>query len=511
MAHSLAGPAPDATQALEAATPATRDRYADLIRAAAILLVVLGHWLMAVVDWDGPVWLGNLLAILPRLQVLTWTLQIMPLFFFVGGFASLLSLRSIHRRGGGYADFIYHRSARLLRPIGFFFAIWIPVAIVLQITRPTSDAVRTLSLIAVQPLWFIGVYMLVIGLTPLTRALHRRWGAAVPVALFATVVVVDVTRFTLAVDAIGLINMAAVWMLAYQLGYFYADGRLQRIRRERLVAVILGSIALLVGLTTYGPYPRSLVGLPGDRFSNMFPPTLCIAVLVILLVALAMLVREPLTRFAQRPRVWAAIVAINMVMMTIFLWHLTAFGLATGALRLLGISLPPPGTVAWVVTLPLWLGLLATILFGLVKLFGRVEKAPLPKRALVGPPLSRTVVAAAGLLYVVAGILMLAYAGLAGLVSPDVVQYSGFAAGALIALVRLGVGAALISAATRANMRRPVGLVAALLMALAGVEALMPGPAGGPGDAAVHLFTALVLLAALAATAQRANLKHALR
>ncbi|MFN8471892.1 MAG: acyltransferase [Anaerolineae bacterium] len=511
MAHTLAQSSAATAQTLQAATLATRDRYVDLIRAAAILLVVFGHWLMAVVDWDGPVWMGNLLVILPQLQFLTWTLQIMPLFFFVGGFATLLSLRSTHRKGGGYADFVYHRSVRLLRPIGFFFAIWVPLAIALQYTRPTSDAVHTLCLIAVQPLWFIGVYMSVIGLTPVTRALHRRWGAAVPVALFAIAVAVDIIRFTLDLDVVGLINLGVIWLLAYQLGYFYADGRLQKVRRVWLAAVVIGSIALLIGLTTYGPYPRSLVGLPGDRFSNMFPPTLCIAVLVILLVALAMLLREPLTRFVQRRKVWAAVVAINMVMMTIFLWHLTAFGIAVGALRYLGISLPTPGTVTWVIALPLWIGLLAAILFGLVKLFGRVDKAPLPQRAIVGPRRPRTVVAAIGLIYVVLGILFLAFAGLNGLVSGEVVQEAGLSISAFVCLVRLALGTALILAAVNPAMRRPVAAVAAVFAVLACAEALgLFGPAiGGTVDAVVHMATALVLVAALVATGLHGSLHHA--
>ena len=36
-------------RALAAATPSDRNRVVDLLRAAAILIVVLGHWLMAAV------------------------------------------------------------------------------------------------------------------------------------------------------------------------------------------------------------------------------------------------------------------------------------------------------------------------------------------------------------------------------------------------------------------------------------------------------------------------------
>lgn len=81
--------------ALAAATPAHRDRYVDLLRVASLGTVIAGHWLMAAVSSDG---IGNLLALVPALQVLTWALQIMPVFFFVGGFSHALSYRSLARR-----------------------------------------------------------------------------------------------------------------------------------------------------------------------------------------------------------------------------------------------------------------------------------------------------------------------------------------------------------------------------------------------------------------------------
>ena len=77
-----------------AATPAERDRFADLLRVASIVVVVAGHWLMAVVGWrGGRVEAGNAIALAPGLWLATWLLQVMPLFFFVGGLANLVSAR----------------------------------------------------------------------------------------------------------------------------------------------------------------------------------------------------------------------------------------------------------------------------------------------------------------------------------------------------------------------------------------------------------------------------------
>ena len=59
------------------------------LHAVALVVVVVGHAVMAVVAWPGGIpTLGNLLAAFPWTQALTWVLQIMPLFFFAGGAAS---------------------------------------------------------------------------------------------------------------------------------------------------------------------------------------------------------------------------------------------------------------------------------------------------------------------------------------------------------------------------------------------------------------------------------------
>ncbi|MEO8292820.1 MAG: acyltransferase family protein [Actinomycetota bacterium] len=101
---------PDARE-LASATPATRNRYVDLIRVASIGVVVLGHWLMAVLGYrDGSFTGENLLEIDPGLQIITWIFQVMPLFFIVGGFTNSISWSSAQGRGTSYADWLRNRA-----------------------------------------------------------------------------------------------------------------------------------------------------------------------------------------------------------------------------------------------------------------------------------------------------------------------------------------------------------------------------------------------------------------
>jgi hypothetical protein len=95
--HESVSQAPARSAAgIAAATPADRDRWVDTLRVGSLLVVILGHWLMVVLTDDLQV--TNALVIVPSLQPLTWVLQVMPLFFLVGGVAHAHTLESLDRR-----------------------------------------------------------------------------------------------------------------------------------------------------------------------------------------------------------------------------------------------------------------------------------------------------------------------------------------------------------------------------------------------------------------------------
>ncbi|MPY46704.1 acyltransferase family protein, partial [Streptomyces phyllanthi] len=259
---------------LAAATPPSRDRYVDLLRVASLGTVVLGHWLMAAVTTgaDGRVEIGNLLAVRPELQILTWALQVMPVFFFVGGFSHALSYRSLRRRtteADVYSVFLRARLQRLLRPTVVFIGVWGAAALVLQLAGSGGGLLDVTLRLVAQPLWFIGIYLAMVAFTPALLGLHERFGWGAFGALAGAAVSVDVLRFALGVPYVEFLNFAFVWLAVHQLGFLRADGRLTRWRPYVLAGAGLAGAALLVA---YGPYPLSMVGMPGEKVSNMAPP-----------------------------------------------------------------------------------------------------------------------------------------------------------------------------------------------------------------------------------------------
>ena len=364
---------------IAAATPADRDRWVDTLRVGSLLVVMLGHWLMVVLTDD--LQITNALVLVPTLQPLTWVLQVMPLFFLVGGVAHAHTLESLDRRRpagpGRYAVFFHRRAVRLLRPTLAFLVVWVVMGVVADLSGLTSrtDDVGRLARDALvmvpQLLWFVGIYLGACAFAPLMRDLHRRWGLRVVVALVMLAVVVDVVRFNGGPALVGNLNFALVWLALHQLGFAWRDGLLMS-RRGWLMAVA-GYGAMIVAVTV-GPYPTSMVGLPGEEISNMAPPTAALLAQGIGICGLAVVLRPVMTRVLSRARVWAAVVLLSPFAMTAFLWHLTALMTVLVTVRALGVEQPAVASVVWWLTRPALFAVLALVTGALVAVFVRFDR-----------------------------------------------------------------------------------------------------------------------------------------
>jgi fucose 4-O-acetylase-like acetyltransferase len=394
------------------ATPTDRDRYVDLLRLVSIAVVVFGHWLMAVVTFsDGSFSGTNALEEIDGLWVLTWFLQVMPLFFFVGGFSNLRSWTSTERKGLGYPAFLSTRVTRLIAPVLVFVAVWLPAVILLE--KAAGTEVVAATELAAKPLWFLAVYVLAVALAPLMISLHRRFHIGVPVALVTSAIAVDIARIAFEVPFVGYLNFAFVWLFAHQLGFFYADGSLTKLRPSVHVASGLAGLAALVALVSSGIYSPSMVGIATDRVSNNDPPTVCLIALTVWLVGLAMALRPKGRKMLERPGAWKATVVGNSMIMTMFLWHLTALFAASLILLPSGLPQPEAGTATWWLLRPVWLAVMVAILAVLVAIFGRFERAALLRkdrpRARASSP--AMIVGLAALIAALAGLAINGFAG----------------------------------------------------------------------------------------------------
>lgn len=469
--------------------PLERDRFIDLLRVLSILAVVVGHWLVAHLGWDGGrLTLESSLGASPGLWPLTWLLQVMPLFFFVGGFSNWASLDSVRRRGGGYAAFVDRRFHRLLAPT----ALYVTVAAVVSVVGSAlgGPGLGGAAEVLTQPLWFLGVYVVVVALTPVTLAWHRVWGWRAPALLAAVASVTDLVRFGLDVEGVAYLNTLTVWVMVTQLGYLYRDGRLDRRRAAWIGAAGFSSLCVLVA---FGPYPARMVGVPGDPFSNMNPPTLVISALAVWQVGTAVWLRDRVRPSLESRRVWTAVVAVNLSVMSVYLWHQAAMLTVARVGLPAGLPQPDPGTGGWWLTRLLWLALSGGLLAGIVALVRRAEQSPAPAAA--PPSGAGTVAAVAAVVQLGIGLLVLAGTVITVPFEPKVVL-GGLHVVALVGLFHVLVAAGLMRGG-RGGARRAAGALwlAAVSTALA-VAALRTGVGpleALPGLAGVEAGLAVVL------------------
>jgi hypothetical protein len=366
---------------IDAATPAHRDRTVDALRALAIAGVILGHWLVTALVLShgrtgGTVHDASPLASLPALTPVSWIFQTLAIFFLVGGYAAARSYT------GDYPSWLRTRLARLSRPVAVLAAVWLPLAIGLRTGGVPWATEGTLLRLVLDPLWFLGVYAVLMALTPLAVAMVRRLGACAACVPAAVVAAVDLVRFGLGGPAwVGWINVVAGWLVPYLLGIAWARGAF---RGWKIPAFMLaGGIAATAALVVWAGYPASMVGVNGAAISNLNPPTLAAVTFGIAQAGLALLLREPLARWMRRPLAWAAVATANLSAMTLYLWHQTAFlavttaGLAIG--RLPGL-LTAPSSAAWVAQRLAWLPAFAAVLAVLWLVFHRAERRPVRAR-----------------------------------------------------------------------------------------------------------------------------------
>ena len=422
-------------QELAEHTPATRNRYVDLLRALSIAVVVVGHWLMAVVTIgpDGSISGRNLLGMVPWLQYLTWGLQVMPIFFIVGGFANAASWTSAHSKGVPYGEWLRGRMTRLLRPTLAFATAWAALTVVLASVVRLDPATLEVGLMLVAvPVWFLGVYLLVIPLVPVMLWLHERFGLLVPATAIGLAALVDVLVRDHGIGAVGYVNYLLVWLPVHQLGFFWRDRRVEGAGRAALVAA--GGLAALLVLSGLGLYSRSMLGVPGEEFGNTQPPTIMLMAVGLFQFGLLLLAEQPVRRWLERDRPWRTVIAANSVAMTVYLWHLPAMAFGVLAAQLTGFGLQgEPLTVSWWITRPVWVVVLILLTAPFVMLFSGVERraALSTRRQRVYP-----VAAVLGSVGSAIGLGMLA---LSGFYAPD-----GFGSLAVRPLALLAIGAVLL-------------------------------------------------------------------
>jgi hypothetical protein len=434
------------TERLATATPPDRNRVVDFWRVVAIGVVVIGHWLAASI-WlkpDDDIALLNSLEWIPYAGWVTWIVQVMPIFFLAGGYANARGLHKVHSGGQLRRDWITARVRRLFTPVIPLLLVWVLLIVTLRSWVP-SEVVYAGAMSATVPLWFLAVYLILTAAAPLTHRWWRSYGAWTIVVFAFAALVVDALGLALDVPGIGWVNFLFVWATVHQLGYWWSSrDEAAGIRPVTGWAVAAAGLTALIAVTWAGWYPVAMLGIPGAEETNMTPPTLALGLLGVVQAGIIWGTQPAIRRLMAKARAWHGVVALSGIIMTVYLWHLSAMSLlaAAGLFVFDGAAFRvEPGTTQWWLTRPVWILVLLFVTLMLVVVFARFEwrvsDAPPPRRRRV----------------VTAGLLLTAGSAAAvvvrGITTPDAVINWSIPVAAI-------AGAAMLGALpTRSKRRRP--------------------------------------------------------
>jgi peptidoglycan/LPS O-acetylase OafA/YrhL len=335
-----------------------RNRYIDVLRATAIIRVIVYHTL-------GFWWL-------------TVVFPAMGLMFALGG--SLMAA-SIDRSG---AAAVGRRLRRILLPVWVLASIAVVSMSFVGGTQPTwrwilwivpfGDAPTTVwggTWLAM--FWYVRSYLWFVVLSPALLWVYRKWPIPALLVPFAVLVTMVLTGSPFATG--GTIRDFFYYAPAWMLGFAYHDGQLRRLSRKVLwpiVAVLAG-----FGLTWLFTHPGPRIY---DLNDNPLADATWSTAFLLVLLAYA-------PRIFSLGRADATVEAMNRRALTIYLWHQAAIALVDFGAALLGISL-----------LGRWGGFIelssVLIVLGLLVLtFGWVEDFAARRRpALVPVPVERPAV-----------------------------------------------------------------------------------------------------------------------
>jgi hypothetical protein len=372
------GRMPSTAAAVAARTPTDRNRAVDLYRAVAMGVVAVGHWLgMVVVLEGGELDGGNLLDFSPEYWWVTWIGQVMPLFFFVGGFASATSLRSSEAKGVRPADWVATRLHRMVTPAAALAGFWAG-ALAVGAATGAFGIVALGAAAAAIPLWFLANYTIDTALAPFTFRWFRSRPWVLVGSLAGAFVLAEAARFA-GVPMVPQVNWVIGWLGFQIAGFAWQDGRLPAGRA--LAALAAGCWVLTIAAVGLGPWPATMLHHGGLDHSPTHPPSFALLLFGFAYSFTAAAFAPAVTRWLSRStRAWQVTIAANVVAMSVYLWHMTA-AVAVVVVTYAAGLLPDvePGTTAWWSTKPLFLVANLAVLVPVVR-----RVAPIEQRALLG-------------------------------------------------------------------------------------------------------------------------------
>lgn len=400
----------------QTAAAAGRDRWLTALRGVSMALVVCTHILFTTPTFaDGRAFLasGTFTGIA---GVAIWGLAwVIPGFFFSSGAVMLRSAR------GPAKDYLKRRVPQLLIPYYVYVVLVLPIQYL--VLKPAGvcpdfrfrEAITWIFPLHVDclglaqgPFWFLMVFIPVMIAMPLLARIYDSKARFVfPIVMVVAFAVFDQVFYRSQaggwtvlpdprdgfVDNLGNGTFSGTslavyggyilvfWAVVAYLGFFYADGYLQRMARRTMLTIAGACIAVTVVLVAFTEYPLTVFGYTwtvpgadGPGPGNQFPPTILFLTAAAGTILLFLAVRQWIVDASETALLRPAVDWLAEKSLLILIWHLTVYEFLVWALYLLGwwdavLAVPA------VIRQPLWVALLFASMVPFLALIDRLDEA----------------------------------------------------------------------------------------------------------------------------------------
>jgi hypothetical protein len=282
--------------------------YMSLLRVLSLAGIVVGETVLAFTDTDS-----------------FWLLQLAPLLFFAGGHANVLAWRSSR---ASYGMYLANRIHALLKPVFAFVLAWLLVPLTLELLDAPEGTINSVGQLVLEPLWVLGLFLIIVAACPVMQWLYERLGVAVPASLLTASTAVDFLGST---DAYLLVSGLLMALGFGQLAFHWQDGPLRRVPRPALVSVAVAALAgfvllgylpllgvaqisLVCAVRTFDWVPIRAVGFLRSR-----PMTVYLVYVGVVLLVVGVVSGTSLD-WVARPSTWLAVGMIAAAALIAFLW-----------------------------------------------------------------------------------------------------------------------------------------------------------------------------------------------
>ena len=139
-------------------------------------------------------------------------------------------------RDGSQWNYLVDRINTLLGPV----IVWIfSSTIVLNILSrsenfpnyltTSEDGIMSSIEFILWPLWLVSIYLVMVLFAPFTIYLHKKYPYATVLFLITMTILIDNINFALNLSYLKLFNYLFFWIVIHQIGYFFADGKIQKV------------------------------------------------------------------------------------------------------------------------------------------------------------------------------------------------------------------------------------------------------------------------------------------